>query len=56
MSDDKLVCQVCDKKADSLKTCKSCGRDYCDECQSPSTKQAFCKDCVAMAGIVSKKD
>jgi len=55
MSEKKNVCAVCEKKADSpLKTCKSCGRGYCAKCQSPSTNQNFCKDCVSMEGVVSK--
>lgn len=54
MSQKKETCQVCNKKTDSVKNCKSCGRDYCAKCQSPSTNQNFCKDCVSMEGIVSK--
>jgi hypothetical protein len=54
MSEHKNICAVCGKKADSLKTCKSCGRGYCPKCQSPSTNQDFCKECVSMEGVVSK--
>ena len=55
MSEHKTVCAVCEKKTDPpLKTCKSCGRGYCAKCQSPSTKQDFCKECVSMEGVVSK--
>jgi hypothetical protein len=55
MSEQKDSCQVCGKKSDSpLKTCKSCGRRFCAKCQSPSTNQDFCKDCVSMEGVVSK--
>jgi hypothetical protein len=54
MNQKKNICEVCEKKAEKLKTCKSCDRQYCPKCQSPSTKQDFCKDCVSMEGVVSK--
>ena len=55
MSEPKNICAVCEKKSDSpLKTCKSCGKGYCAKCQSPSTPQAFCRECVSMEGVVSK--
>lgn len=54
MSQKKETCEVCNKKADSLKICKSCGRRYCPKCQSPSTDQNFCKNCVSMKGVVSR--
>ena len=54
MSEKKNICAICEKKTDSLKTCKSCGRGYCEKCQSPSTRQDFCKECVSMEGVISK--
>lgn len=49
-------CQICGKKTDApLNTCKSCGKNYCAKCQSPSTNQSFCKECVSMEGVVSKR-
>ena len=55
MSEQKSICAVCERKTDSpLKTCKSCGRQYCGKCQSPSTNQDFCKECVRMEGVISK--
>lgn len=55
MSEKKPVCAICEKKSDTaLKTCKSCGKGYCAKCQSPSTPQNFCKECVSMEGVVSK--
>lgn len=56
MSTSGKSCEVCGKKAESLKVCKSCDRHYCSRCQSPSTTQNFCKECVAMEGVVSKKE
>jgi len=53
MSQESEKCELC-KKAAQLTTCKSCGKGYCPECQSPSTKQNFCKECVSMEGIISK--
>ncbi len=53
MSDAK-TCQICNEAAKELTRCKACGRDYCEKCQSPSTHQNFCKECVAMDGVVSK--
>jgi hypothetical protein len=53
MTDEKK-CQVCEKPSKELTNCKSCGRDYCKKCQSPSTHHNFCNQCVAMAGVVSK--
>lgn len=54
MSQKKNTCEICEKKADKLTPCKSCGRKYCPKCHSPSTNQDFCKDCVSMEGVVSK--
>ena len=48
------TCQVCKQVAAKVKTCKSCGHKYCEKCQSLSTHQDFCKDCVAMEGVISK--
>lgn len=55
MTTEKKTCEVCSKKADTLTPCKSCGRQYCKKCQSPSTSQHFCKECVAMEGVVTKE-
>ncbi len=52
----KKRCEICGKKTESLKVCKSCGRHYCSSCQSPSTTQDFCKECVAMEGVISKEE
>ncbi len=49
-------CDVCGKKAESLKICKSCERHYCSKCQSASTTQNFCKECVAMKDVVSQEE
>ncbi len=53
MSND-ITCQICKQTVAKVKKCKSCGLEYCEKCQSPSTHQDFCKDCVAMEGVVSK--
>ncbi len=47
------TCQVCGKAAETLTKCKGCGRDYCPDCQSESTHQDFCKECVAIDGVVT---
>ncbi len=57
MANEKAICQVCEKEVDSssLNTCGGCGKKYCPECKSDSTKQNYCKECVGMSGIVSHK-
>jgi hypothetical protein len=54
MKKEEKPCEICHQKTTDLIVCKSCGRNYCKRCQSPSTNQQFCKECVSMQGIVSK--
>ncbi len=55
MSTEKKPCEICSKKVVSLTQRKIFGRNYCNKCQSPSTSQNFCKECVAMEGVVTKE-
>ena len=54
MKKEERTCAICNKKTLKVFSCKSCGREYCAKCQSPSTPQQFCKECVSMEGVVSK--
>ncbi|WP_457574439.1 hypothetical protein [Desulfolithobacter sp.] len=57
MTQKKETCEVCGKTTTTgLTKCKGCARMYCTKCQSPSTSQDFCRECVAMEGVISKED
>jgi hypothetical protein len=56
MATQAQKCEICGRKAKTLTICKSCGKHYCDKCQSPSTSQEFCKECVSMEGVVTKEE
>ncbi len=57
MTNEKISCQVCEQEVDSssLSTCHGCGKKYCPACQSTSTDQKYCKECVGMSGVVTHK-
>ncbi|MBU1138973.1 MAG: hypothetical protein KKD01_14625 [Proteobacteria bacterium] len=57
MTKKKVTCQICEKKVDpsTLSGCHGCGKNYCPDCQSASTDQKYCKECVGMSGVVTHK-
>ncbi|MCB2183254.1 MAG: hypothetical protein KQH63_14570 [Desulfobulbaceae bacterium] len=57
MTKDKVSCEICGKKviSSSLCQCKGCGKNYCPKCQSPSSNQQYCKECVNLSGVVPHK-
>ncbi|MBU0479918.1 MAG: hypothetical protein KKG47_02330 [Proteobacteria bacterium] len=54
MTQNASSCGLCGKKTDpsSLSKCKACGKKYCPKCQSPSSNQKYCIECVNMGGVV----
>lgn len=54
MPQDTSRCELCGKKAEasSLNKCHACGKTYCPKCQSPSSKQKYCLECVNVGGVI----
>lgn len=57
MAKEKTSCQICEKKVDSstLNACHGCGKKYCPDCQSETTDQKYCQECVGLSGVVTHK-
>ena len=57
MANEKTTCQICEQEVDAgtLNTCHGCGKSYCPNCQSFSTDQKYCKECVGLSGVVTHK-
>jgi hypothetical protein len=54
MSKEMTACEICEKKVETsaLRECHGCGKKYCEKCQSESTNQNYCRECVGLKGVV----
>ncbi|MEN8190263.1 MAG: hypothetical protein ABFS19_10485 [Thermodesulfobacteriota bacterium] len=54
MATDTAKCEICgvETQKETLKKCHGCDKMYCPACQSESTNQDYCKECVGMKGVV----
>ncbi|MCF8057301.1 MAG: hypothetical protein K9K37_11775 [Desulfocapsa sp.] len=54
MTTEMATCDICKKEVDkpSLKKCHGCAKNFCKNCHSQSTNQEYCKECVALSGVV----
>lgn len=54
MTTEMAKCGICANEVESisLKECQGCGKQFCNDCHSQSTNQDYCKECVALSGVV----